>query len=73
MARTLLALLPPQFPGDGISITLWDPSPLPPSSPKLLLLVQGVQEVVGHDVLPHQVVMDGSWKRGSSLSFPKPC
>lgn len=39
-------------------------------SPKLLPLVQGIQEVVGHDILSHQVVTDGSWKRGSSPSSP---
>lgn len=38
----------------------------PVGSPELLPLVQDVQEVVGHDVLPHQVVTDGSWKRRSS-------
>jgi len=45
----------------------------PTGLPELLPLVQGVQEVVSHDVLPHQVVTDGSWTRGSSPSSPQPC
>ena len=40
------------------------PQPCPaPHSPKLLLLVQYIQQVVSHDVLTHQVVTDRSCQR----------
>lgn len=43
-----------------------------PCSPKLLLPVQRVQQVVSHDVLPDQVVADSSWKRGQ-VPAPSAC
>lgn len=73
---------PTCFLGDNFSTTHLGPQTAdaaqgPPqfscSSPEMLLLVQGIQEVVGHDVLPHQVVTDASWKRGSSPNSPQPC
>lgn len=69
---------PPRFLRDNFST--WDhradaaraPPQFTCSSPEMLPLVQRIQEVVGHDVVPHQVVPDASWKRGSGPNSPQP-